>query len=102
MSLEEDTTNIYNIKNHKTMKKLILSIAVLFTASCSEKNEPNFCYTCVQTMKTTVSIPTPGYPQIITTTFESCDGDKSGQTTATASQGGITATTVTTTTCVRK
>lgn len=82
------------------MKKLLI-IALLF-ASCSEKDEPNFCYTCVQTMKTTVSIPTPGYPQVITSTFESCDGDKSGQTKTTVSQNGITATTTTTTNCIKK
>ena len=82
------------------MKKLLL-ISLLF-ASCSEKDEPNFCYTCVQTIRTTVSIPTPGYPQTINSTFESCDGDKSGVTTATVSQSGITATTTTTTNCIKK
>lgn len=84
------------------MKKLILSIVVLFAVSCSEKEEGSVCYRCTTITKTSVNVPTPGYPQTTTMTFETCNGDQSGQNTSTVSQGGITATSVATTTCVRK
>ena len=75
-----------------------LSTAGLFSvASCTK------CETCTQTITTTVSPSTPGYPQTQTSTFEAC-GDNlrqvDGSTTkSTASSGGITATVTSKTIC---
>jgi len=88
-------------KNQELIFAIIVGVLIFLIFSSCEK-EDSFCYTCVQTTRTTVSVYTPGYPQVTTATFESCDGDKSDYTKATVTQGGITATTTVTTNCVKK
>jgi hypothetical protein len=75
-----------------------LSIAGLFLVSSCTK-----CETCTQTITTTVSPSTPGYPQTQTSTFEAC-GDNLKQVdgstyNSTTSSGGITVTSTMRTNC---
>ena len=83
------------------MKKLILVLALTSLMSC-KKDDESGCYDCTMEIITSVNVSTPGYPQLTTATYETCSGNESGQTTATATQGSITATSVTTITCNKK
>lgn len=83
------------------MRAILLIFAMVALAGC-KKDDDTGCYNCTMTTVTTVSVPTPGYPQTQTASFSSCDGNKSGVETATVSQGGISATSTATTTCIKK
>ncbi len=77
----------------------ILFLAIIFS-SCSKDDA---CKQCTTTIRTSVNVSTPGYPQTSTTTSEFCGDDVkkvNGKTnTATSSAGSIVATSVSTTTC---
>ena len=84
------------------MKKLLLVIAVsTIVFGCKKDDSTSGCYDCTTTMTTTVSVPTPGYPQTSVVTQSGCDGlsPQTGTTTATATIQGISATTTTTVVC---
>lgn len=80
------------------MKHLLIILILIAFYGCRK------CETCTQTIKTTVNVSTPGYPQTITTTFEACGKElkeiDGTMTTSTANSGYIIATSTITTYCL--
>lgn len=92
------------------MNKLL--IILLFTIpACSKNDKPEtYCWECTTEAITTVNKPTPGYPQTIKSTTNTCEQTeedikkmiKKNRTTTYTTVSGVTAKTETSMTCSKK